>query len=334
MAFWCVNFDGASGPLGGLKREYVLEHGLAEQSWLMQYQYRHHGHTYQGHTAQLAATKKNWRAAGKVKPGDWLVAYLPTNRFYAVGQVINRRFRPRHHNRMIQLDTIERTTSDRTHTFFDGLVEYADSGAMYEDFTGADAWSLPVVNPRSIEPEVWLYPQRIDVETWLHVVGDGVMVPVLHQIPVHQIQLSVFEIPESTFNEIRNALQQRTLLESGGAFRLPEEAVDGTVIEGAIRRVEVNAYERDPSARRRCIEAHGTNCCVCGFNFGAVYGPEANGYIHVHHLRPLSEVGASHQVDPVQDLRPVCPNCHAVLHRKNPPYSIEEVREFIRQNSG
>ena len=112
---------------------------------------------------------------------------------------------------------------------------------------------------------------------------------------------------------------------------LPEELPAGTaIVEGAARTIQVNAYERDPEARRRCIEAHGTNCCVCGFNFGAVYGPVAEGYIHVHHLRPLSEAGGAHAVDPVADLRPVCPNCHAVLHRREPIFSIEELRELLR----
>jgi hypothetical protein len=113
---------------------------------------------------------------------------------------------------------------------------------------------------------------------------------------------------------------------------LPEEVPPGAaIVEGAIRTVQVNAYERDPIARRRCIEDHGTNCSVCKFNFGAVYGPVAEGYIHVHHLRPLSEIGKEHLVDPVADLRPVCPNCHAVLHQRNPVFSIKELKELMRQ---
>jgi predicted HNH restriction endonuclease len=30
------------------------------------------------------------------------------------------------------------------------------------------------------------------------------------------------------------------------------------------------------------------------------------------------------------DLRPVCPNCHAVLHHRVPAFSIEEVRTFLQ----
>jgi 5-methylcytosine-specific restriction protein A len=111
---------------------------------------------------------------------------------------------------------------------------------------------------------------------------------------------------------------------------LPEEVVEAPALfEGAVCRVSVNAYERDPEARRRCIEAHGTSCCICGFSFCAVYGEAAEGYIHVHHLRPLSEVGGEYVIDPVEDLRPVCPNCHAMLHLGGRCRSIEEVRQLM-----
>ncbi len=119
---------------------------------------------------------------------------------------------------------------------------------------------------------------------------------------------------------------------SAAEFVSPDEISPGEVlVEGAVSRVWINAYERNPEARRRCIEAYGRNCSICGFNFGIVYGQVADGYIHVHHLRPVSEMGAEYVIDPVVDLRPVCPNCHAVLHRFNPPFSIDEVREFMRQ---
>lgn len=117
-----------------------------------------------------------------------------------------------------------------------------------------------------------------------------------------------------------------------GPTFLPEKVAEASLsIEGAIWQELRIAYKRDPASRRRCIEAHGTTCCICGFSFGTVYGGVAEGYIHVHHLRPLSEVGEAHTVDPVADLRPVCPNCHAVLHCRIPAFSIEDVRGFLGQ---
>ena len=115
----------------------------------------------------------------------------------------------------------------------------------------------------------------------------------------------------------------------------PDEVDLGvTYREGAVMRVAVNAYERNPAARRRCVEHYGAKCSICGFNFGKAYGPTVEGLIHVHHVRPLSEVSVDHEVDPIADLRPVCPNCHAVLHSRKPAYGIEEVVEFLRRHEG
>jgi hypothetical protein len=113
-------------------------------------------------------------------------------------------------------------------------------------------------------------------------------------------------------------------------FALPEEiAVPVRLIEGAVCRITVNAYERNDEARARCIERHGAVCCICGFDFGAMYGEVAEGYIHVHHVRPLSEIGKEYEVDPVADLRPVCPNCHAVVHMRGECRTIEEVKKLL-----
>lgn len=115
-------------------------------------------------------------------------------------------------------------------------------------------------------------------------------------------------------------------------FVSPDEIPEGALlVEGATCCITVNAYERNAEARRQCIEAHGTNCCICGFTFSELYGNLAEGYIHVHHLRPLSEIGLAYVVDPVEDLRPVCPNCHAVLHLGGRCRSIEEVQELVQR---
>jgi hypothetical protein len=101
------------------------------------------------------------------------------------------------------------------------------------------------------------------------------------------------------------------------------------LMEGARYQVTVNAYERDPRARQLCIAAYGTSCVVCGFSFGAVYGREFAGIVHVHHCRPLSEAGGEREVDPVEDLRPVCPNCHAVIHHGGRVREIAEVQRLL-----
>ena len=68
-------------------------------------------------------------------------------------------------------------------------------------------------------------------------------------------------------------------------------------------------------------------------NFEAIYGAIGRDFIHVHHLIPLSEVGDTYEVDPIEDLRPVCPNCHAMLHKRTPPYSISELSALMDRAS-
>lgn len=85
--------------------------------------------------------------------------------------------------------------------------------------------------------------------------------------------------------------------------------------EGSKRPVMVNIYERNPQARRKCIDKYDARCSVCGVDFGERYPGIGDGFIHVHHLKPLSKIGKKYQVDPIEDLRPICPNCHAMLHK-------------------
>ena len=99
----------------------------------------------------------------------------------------------------------------------------------------------------------------------------------------------------------------------------PEQVTRGEYREGAVRQILVNAYERDWAARQACIEHFGLACAVCGLRFEERYGAVGAGFIHVHHVVPLSELGPDYKLTPIEDLRPVCPNCHAMLHRQRPP---------------
>jgi predicted HNH restriction endonuclease len=100
-----------------------------------------------------------------------------------------------------------------------------------------------------------------------------------------------------------------------------------TYAEGARQDVVQTQIERSGAARNACIAAHGTACAACGFNFGAVYGAIGEGFIHVHHCNPVS-LGVR-DVDPISEMRPLCPNCHAMVHRENPPISITNLKQII-----
>jgi hypothetical protein len=103
-------------------------------------------------------------------------------------------------------------------------------------------------------------------------------------------------------------------------------------VEGASQQVLVNRYERSREAREKCINHYGAMCQVCRLDFSERYGEIGKGFIHVHHLRQLSEIGSEYVVDPIKDLRPVCPNCHAMIHRRKPPFTLEELRRLFIQH--
>jgi len=103
---------------------------------------------------------------------------------------------------------------------------------------------------------------------------------------------------------------------------------DKTLREGANKIITVNAYERNRKLRQKCIEYFGLNCIICSFNFEQLYGFRGYGFIEVHHIVPLSEIGKSYLASP-KDLRPVCSNCHSMIHRYKPFLSIEEMRDLI-----
>lgn len=157
--------------------------------------------------------------------------------------------------------------------------------------------------------------------------------PLLHHPPFSPMhwdtQMSGVRIPDDVAVALENVWGSFV---HGSRFTLPEEvgAVE-TLYEGAVRHIAVNAYERNPEARQRCLAYYGTSCTICGFSFAGVYGAMGRGVMHVHHLRPLSEINEQYAVDPIRDLRPGCPNCHTIIHRRHPPYTIEEVQAMLQQ---
>ncbi|MFN4155685.1 MAG: HNH endonuclease [Paracoccaceae bacterium] len=114
------------------------------------------------------------------------------------------------------------------------------------------------------------------------------------------------------------------------AFTFPEEVGDDRFWEGATIAVSVNRFERSRTARDRCLAHFGYACMACGVMLEDIYGELGKQLIHVHHVVPLSVIKEDYQVDPIKDLRPVCPNCHAIIHRRKEPLSVEEVRGILR----
>jgi len=110
------------------------------------------------------------------------------------------------------------------------------------------------------------------------------------------------------------------------------ETTDTTItyIEGSATQVTQTRYERNIYARKECLKHYGYSCSVCDFNFEKFYGSLGYKFIHVHHLTQVATIKQEYKVNPIQDLRPVCPNCHSMLHKQNPPLTIEELKDIIK----
>lgn len=123
--------------------------------------------------------------------------------------------------------------------------------------------------------------------------------------------------------------------EATGAVRghqFPDELVArAKYVEGAVKVVQVNAHERNASARKACLRLHGLGCSVCKVRLQERYGVVGKGFIHVHHLKPLARARGKYELNPETDLVPVCPNCHAMLHRKKRMLSPQQLRDKMKR---
>lgn len=99
--------------------------------------------------------------------------------------------------------------------------------------------------------------------------------------------------------------------------------------EGGVQKALVNRYERNPANRELCLAVNGYICSICGFDFEKVYGELGQQFIHVHHIEKVSSFEGKYYIDPAKDMIPVCPNCHAMLHRVDPPMNPVELKHLI-----
>jgi hypothetical protein len=126
------------------------------------------------------------------------------------------------------------------------------------------------------------------------------------------------------------AAQQGTLAAPDAAREVAFEFA-----EGERARRESSFFKRNPRLRADAIARYGLRCHVCGFDFESAYGEVGRGYIEIHHLNPLAEradVAAGTPVNTtLDDVRPLCANCHRVVHRRRPALSIERLQSALRR---
>ncbi|MDX5420896.1 MAG: HNH endonuclease [Hymenobacteraceae bacterium] len=131
------------------------------------------------------------------------------------------------------------------------------------------------------------------------------------------------ELEELWFNFLKD--EHPKLLGDTEEVKRGEHLWEGSALTNTTIR-----YERNPYARKLCIKNLGAVCTVCDLDFEQMYGDIGKGFIHVHHINPISTQKGKYKINPLKDLVPVCPNCHAMLHRKQPPYKVEDLKERIK----
>ena len=154
------------------------------------------------------------------------------------------------------------------------------------------------------------------------------------ELRIHVTKMPVVEEGELNYTEAAyrwGSLLTGMILSLANIVPIEDEAPVAGYSEGTKYRTESNRYERNPLNRKLCLASKGYDCAICGFNFGKRYGETGNRFIHVHHIVPVSKLGPGYVIDPLKDLIPVCPNCHAMLHRTDPPMTPSNLKQIIEK---
>lgn len=148
--------------------------------------------------------------------------------------------------------------------------------------------------------------------------------------PESSLEYGLLNEKEASLVELAASVIFTLLPRPNKAYSNPEEVVGFP--EGATTQVLVNKYERDPRNRAEAISIHGYSCLACGFDFKQTYGDLGSEFIVVHHVVPVSKIGADYVINPAIDLVTLCANCHAMIHRQDPPLNLDELRAIISNN--
>lgn len=102
--------------------------------------------------------------------------------------------------------------------------------------------------------------------------------------------------------------------------------------EGEKIHVAYEVAHRNPALRQACLDKYGYQCQCCGMDFASLYGEELGaGFIEVHHLKMISTFDERRPDDYVENLVPLCSNCHSMIHHgKEGPLTLGELRAAYR----
>jgi len=194
---------------------------------------------------------------------------------------------------------------------------------------------LKLINQSSVKQrqdfcEIW---KKIGTDKVLFKVNDNILSPEQFMLDSSvwksfSIKINLFPFFENPNSKNEN-IGKHTVNAFGLILKLFEYGING-FNEGNFKESLSTKFERDYRNREICLLLKGYNCAVCDFNFEKKYGHIGNEFIEVHHIIPVSQMELNHIVDPKNELVPLCSNCHSMIHRRNPPFSIEEMKLFLK----
>lgn len=138
-------------------------------------------------------------------------------------------------------------------------------------------------------------------------------------VKIHKDAIDYLLSDEFNYDDVKTAFDSIT----GMTPVLPLEEI---VTEGRLITRNVKTRERSSRLRLIAIEHFTHNniisCDCCGFNFPIAYGIEyGKDCIEIHHIKPIFQYEGDtfEQVvdNALQNLLPVCPNCHRVIHKSH-----------------
>jgi len=112
-----------------------------------------------------------------------------------------------------------------------------------------------------------------------------------------------------------------------------DEIKYGSFDESERNTITVEIIKRSAAARQACLDKQGYTCKICSFDFEKRYGAVGKNFIEVHHLESVTTLSLRDGyagTDPEKDLLPVCSNCHAMLHKKRPAFTPDEIKANLR----
>lgn len=142
-----------------------------------------------------------------------------------------------------------------------------------------------------------------------------------------------------SYEDVSEAMTKATKIRRK-LVKLDENVV---ISEGKAKTVQSKVYERSAKLRKLAIEKFTVNgtlaCAVCGFDFYAVYGAHGEGYIQIHHERPIFQFAGDEvtqvAAQALKDLKPLCANCHCMVHRKkSKPLTVDYLRAVVELHRG